>query len=108
MPKSVLASDVKEIVFVCEAGVGSSLMSVNSLKKKLKAANINDVSVVHLATARLPKEAKFVVCHKMIVKNARMRAPEAVVVGFDLFFNDPLFDKIVKAFKEGAKITEDA
>ena len=108
MPKSIQASKIKEIVFVCEAGVGSSLMSVNSLKKKLKAANVTDVSVVHLATARLPEDAKFVVCHKMIVKNARMRAPEAVVVGFNLFFNDPLFDKIVKAFKEDTKITEDA
>jgi mannitol-specific phosphotransferase system IIBC component len=107
MPKSIRTSDVKEIIFVCEAGVGSSLMSVNSLKKKLKQAKVDDVTVTHLATARLASDAKFVVCHKMIVKAAQRRAPDAVIVGFNLFFNDPVFDKIVKAFVDGAEITGD-
>jgi mannitol-specific phosphotransferase system IIBC component len=106
MPKSMKASEVKEIIFVCEAGVGSSLMSVNALKKKLKQANVN-VPVTHYATARLPHDSTFVVCHKQVVKHARMKAPEAVIVGFDLFFNDPVFDRIVKALAEGTKVSDD-
>ena len=40
MANSISAADVKTVILACEAGMGSSLMSVNSLKKKFKAANI--------------------------------------------------------------------
>lgn len=105
MTKSIKASEISKIVFVCEAGIGSSLMSVNALKKKLKNAGVTDVKVEHSATARLPKDARLVICHKGLMKSARDKAPDAVVVGFDFFFNDPVFDKVVKAFVEGSEIT---
>jgi mannitol-specific phosphotransferase system IIBC component len=107
MSKTILPSEVSTIIFVCEAGVGSSLMSVNSLKKKFKQANITNVNVVHSATARLPHDAKLVVCHKGVTKSALLRAPEAVVIGFNMFFNDPVFDKIVKAFVDGTPLSDD-
>ena len=47
------------------------------------------------------------ICHKGMTKVVRMRAPEAVVVGFNFFFNDPIFDKVVKALVEGTEITEE-
>jgi len=106
MSKSIKASDVKNVVFVCEAGIGSSLMSVNALKKKLRKAGVTDVNVVHSATARLPEDTEFVICHKGLIKSARAKAPNAVIVGFNLFFNDPVFDKIVEAFVDGTEITE--
>lgn len=107
MLKTILPTEVSTIVFVCEAGIGSSLMSVNSLKKKFKQANITNVNVVHSATARLPIDAKLVVCHKGVAKAARLRAPDAVIIGFSMFFNDPVFDKIVNAFVSGTPISED-
>lgn len=107
MSNSISPSEVSTIVFVCEAGIGSSLMSVNALKKKFKQANVENVSVVHSATARLPQDAKMVVCHKGVAKAARLRAPEAVIIGFSMFFNDPVFDKIVKAFVDGTPVSED-
>ena len=107
MPKSIQASDVSTIIFVCEAGIGSSLMSVNALKKKLKMAKVDNVNVMHLASSRLPQDAKFVICHKGMAKLVRSKAPEAVVIGFNFFFNDPVFDKVVKALVEGAEITEE-
>ena len=33
MPNTISAADVKTVILACEAGMGSSLMSVNSLKK---------------------------------------------------------------------------
>src|SRR5512132_1367966 len=107
MPKSIKASDISTIFFVCEAGIGSSLMSVNAMKKKLKQAKIDNVTVIHSASSRLPANAQFVVCHKGMSKLVRTRAPEAVVVGFNFFFNDPVFDKIVKALTENAEIVEE-
>ncbi len=105
MPKSILPSEVKTIIFACEAGIGSSLMSVNALKKKLKAANITTVNVVHSATARIPNNAQLIICHNGLKKSVQAKAPEAVVVGFNLFFNDPVFDKVVKAFTTNTEIT---
>lgn len=106
MPKSILPSEIKTIIFACEAGIGSSLMSVNSLKKKLKAAKIEHINVVHSATARIPSNAQFIVCHNGIKKSVLAKAPDAVVVGFNLFFNDPVFDKIVKAISTNTEIVE--
>ncbi len=106
MPKSILPSEIKTIIFACEAGIGSSLMSVNALKKKLKAANITTLNVVHSATANIPSSAQFIVCHNGIKKSVQAKAPNAVVVGFNLFFNDPVFDKIVKAIVSNTEITE--
>jgi len=104
MGKSIHTSDIKTIILACEAGIGSSLMSVNSLKKKFKAAGLTDVKIIHKATATIPDTAKFIVCHNGIKESVRLQAPDAVIVGFKMFFNDPIFDKIVQAFVEGREI----
>ncbi len=107
MPKSIQASDISTIYFVCEAGIGSSLMSVNAMKKKLKTAKVENITVIHSASSRLPANAKFVICHKGMSKLVRNKAPEAVVMGFSFFFNDPLFDKVVKALVDKTELTEE-
>jgi len=106
MPKSILPSDIKVIIFACEAGIGSSLRSVNALKKKLKVAGITNLNVVHSATPRIPKDAQFIICHNGLKKSVKAKAPDAVVVGFNLFFNDPVFDKVVKAIVDNTEIEE--
>ena len=106
MPKSILPTEIKTIIFACEAGIGSSLMSVNALKKKLKAANLGNINVVHSATATVPPNAQFILCHNGIKKSVQAKAPNAVVVGFKLFFNDPVFDKVVKAIATNTEIFE--
>ena len=105
MAKSIPSADVKTIILACEAGMGSSLMSVNSLKKKLKAAQINDVNVVHKPVREVPADAKVIVVHKGLAKSAAGKAPNAVVVAFNHFLNDPVFDNLVKAFVDNTDIT---
>lgn len=109
MSKSILSSEVKTIILACEAGMGSSLMSVNSLKKKLKKANVKDVKVVHSAARALSPDAKLVVVHKGLAKFVASKIPNAVVVSFNHFLNDPVFDNLVQAFVNGSEIvsTED-
>ena len=104
MPKSISAADVKLVILACEAGMGSSLMSVNSLKKKLKAAQITDVTVVHKPVREVPADAKVVVVHKGLAKTATSKAPNAVVIAFNHFLNDPAFDNLVKAFVDKTDI----
>jgi len=105
MSQSISAEHVKRIIFACEAGMGSSLMSVNSLKKKLKAAQISDVVVVHKPVREIPADAQVVVVHKGLAKTACAKAPNAVVLAFNHFLNDPLFEKLVKSLVEKTEIT---
>ena len=104
MANSISAAEVKTVILACEAGMGSSLMSVNSLKKKLKAANITDVTVVHKPAREIPASAQVIVVHKGLAKTAASKAPDAVVVAFNHFLNDPAFDNLVKAFVDKADI----
>lgn len=104
MATTIAASKVKTIIFACEAGMGSSLMSVNSLKKKLKAAQVTDITVVHKPAREIPADAQVVVVHKGLAKVARSKAPNAVVLAFNHFLNDPIFDKLVKALVDKSDI----
>jgi mannitol-specific phosphotransferase system IIBC component len=106
MGSSISAADVKTVILACEAGMGSSLMSVNALKKKLKKANVTGVTVMHKPARAIPADAKVVVVHKGLAKVVRNRVPEAVVVTFNHFLNDPAFDKLVTAFVENGTIED--
>lgn len=104
MSQSIPAANVMTIIFACEAGMGSSLMSVNALKKKLKAANVADVAVVHTPAREIPAGAQVVVVHKGLAQVAHAKAPNAVVVVFNHFLNDPIFDQLVKALVDKTEI----
>lgn len=104
MTKSISASDVDLIIMACEAGMGSSLMVVNSIKKKLKKAKVTGVKVVHKPARAVPADAKLVVVHNQLAKVVRNSAPDAVIVQFSYFMNDPAFDTLVKAFVDQSEI----
>ena len=103
MAKSVQASEVKKIVIACEAGMGSSVMVTNKLKKKVKEANL-DVQVAHTPARAIPKDAQVVVVHKGLAKLALEKAPWAVIIPFDNFVNIPVFDKIINAIQKNGVI----
>lgn len=105
MANTISGADVRNIIFACEAGVGSSLMSVNALKKKLKAAQVTNVTVIHKPAREIPADAQVVVVHKGLAKVARSKAPNAVIIAFNHFLNDPVFDQLVRCIAEKAEIT---
>lgn len=103
MAKSVAAAEVKKIVIACEAGMGSSVMVTNQLKKKLKKANL-EVQVAHTPARSIPKDAQIVVVHKGLSKLVQEKAPWAVIIPFDNFMNIPAFDQIVQALQNNGEI----
>ena len=105
MATSISAANVDTIIFACEAGIGSSIMGVNALKKKLKQANLN-VNVIHKPVRSVPADAKVIMAHKGLAGFARKQAPGAVVIAFSQFLNDPVFDKVVQILKAGGDIVE--
>jgi mannitol-specific phosphotransferase system IIBC component len=105
MTQPIPAKQVDTIILACEAGMGSSLMSVNALKKKLKKAKVTRVKVLHKPARDIPGDAKLVVVHKSLSKLVKSKVPEAVVITFDHFFKDPAFDKLVQDFVDDNPIS---
>ena len=85
---------VTKIVFACDAGMGSSAMGANRLKKKLKAAGV-DVAVEHASVDEVASDAELVISHVNLTERARAVAPNARHFSITNFVNAPEYDDIV-------------
>ena len=94
------AADVRWIVLACEAGMGSSLMVTNALKKKVKKAKLK-IKVTHSPVHGIPAEADVVVTHTGLATRVKQVAPHAAVVPFKTFLNDPALAKLVEDLSAG-------
>src|SRR5437879_13153158 len=97
------AAEVRKVVFACEAGMGSSLIGANQLKRKLKDAGLT-VEVVHAAVHALPKDADVIIAHTGLVKRAQEVAPAAVVISFMKFVNNPVYAYLAKKVNAGGSL----
>lgn len=86
---------VKKIVFACDAGMGSSAMGANRLKKKLRAAGV-EVAVEHASVDEVPEDAQLVISHMNLTERARAAAPHARHFSITNFVNAPEYDDIVQ------------
>lgn len=90
------AKPVKKIVFACEAGMGSSVMAVAVLKKKLAQAGKTGIEVVHSPVNQIPQDADIVLTAMGLVERARkIAAPAAIVYGVQDFINTPVYDEVI-------------
>ena len=97
------ADEVKLIVFACEAGMGSSLMGANQLKKMVKKAKL-DIQVIHAPVSQMPEGADVVVTHKGLAGQAKAKRPDAAIIPFQMFMNDPAVKGVVEKLKAGEPI----
>ena len=81
--------------------MGSSVLLVSTLKKRLKGTNVD---VGHTPVRGIPADADVVVCHRGLQATARSVAPDKVIVPFDVFMGDPAFDRLVEAITGGGPI----
>ncbi|MDY0908956.1 PTS mannitol transporter subunit IICB [Microbacterium sp. CFBP9034] len=86
---------VQNIVFACDAGMGSSAMGASVLRNKFKKAGIEDVTVVNKAIANLDASADLVITQNQLTDRARKQTPNAVHVSVDNFMNSPRYDEVV-------------
>jgi len=101
------ADEVKLVVFVCEAGMGSSLIGANQLKKRIKDAGL-DVKVIHSPVNEIPSNTDVVVAHEGLAERARKVAPTAVVLTFRNFMNNTASDQLLRSLVAGEPVTADA
>ena len=93
---AVLAGPVKNIVFACDAGMGSSAMGASVLRNKIKAAGYPDVKVTNSAIANLSDTYDVVITHQDLTERAKPATSSAVHVSVDNFMNSPRYDEIVE------------
>jgi PTS system mannitol-specific IIC component len=86
---------VSNIVFACDAGMGSSAMGASVLRNKLKKAGVEGVTVTNQAIANLKGDADLVITHKDLTDRARQKSPNSQHVSVDNFMNSPKYDEVV-------------
>src|SRR3546814_95782 len=91
---------VRNIVFACDAGMGSSAMGASVLRNKIKKAGIEDVTVTNKAIAALDSSADLVITQNQLTDRARRQSPDAVHVSVDNFMNSPKYDEVVDRSEE--------
>lgn len=93
---AVLATPITNIVFACDAGMGSSAMGASVLRNKIKAAGFPDVKVTNSAIANLTDTYDVVITHQDLTERAKPATASAVHVSVDNFMNSPRYDEIVE------------
>jgi PTS system mannitol-specific IIC component len=108
---SVLAArgshEIRSIVFACDAGMGSSAMGASVLRKKIRDAGHDDVTVTNKAISGLTDTYDLVVTHQDLTERAQQRTPSAIHVSVDDFMGSPRYDEIVELIDQGPTGTSD-
>jgi PTS system mannitol-specific IIC component len=94
------SSTVKKIIFACDAGMGSSAMGATKLRKKIQAAGITDITVVHSPVSEVPADADIIVCHKELGGRAHSANPNAMLITITDFLNAPEYDELISKLKK--------
>jgi mannitol PTS system EIICBA or EIICB component len=93
------ATKVQNIVFACDAGMGSSAMGATVLREKLKKAGVTGVKVENKAISNLDGKADLVITQQQLTARAQKKAPNAQHVSVDNFMGSPKYDEVVELVK---------
>jgi len=88
--------DIDNIVFACDAGMGSSAMGASLMRKKVQEADL-DIDVTNSSISNLEeKPNQLVITQKELTDRAKEVTPNADHVSVDNFLGSPKYDDIVK------------
>lgn len=97
--KEEITGKINKIVFACDAGMGSSAMGATVLRKKLAAAGLGEIEVVHAPVSEIPADAQIVVTHVELRERAATSNPKAKLVLITNFMAAPEYDELVNSLK---------
>jgi len=93
------AGKITNIVFACDAGMGSSAMGANKLTKLLKAQNM-DVKVEHCSVDEIPASAQVVISHRDLMERVKLSGTKAQCVSVTNLVNAPEYADVVQMVVE--------
>ncbi len=91
---------INKIAFACDAGMGSSAMGATVLRKKLAAAGITGIEVIHTSVSSIPADVQIVVTHQSLKERAATSNPNAELVLITNFMAAPQYDELVTSLKK--------
>ncbi len=93
--ENISTDSVKQIIFACDAGMGSSAMGASLLRDKVKKAGL-DIPVTNKAISNLEDtDLTLIVTQEELTPRAKQRTPRAIHVSVDNFLTSPKYDEIV-------------
>ncbi|AOX45215.1 PTS system mannitol-specific EIICB component [Microbacterium sp. MM2322] len=93
---AVATKQLNNIVFACDAGMGSSAMGASVLRNKIKKAGIDGITVTNQAIANLDGSADLVITQNQLTDRAKSQSPDSIHVSVDNFMNSPKYDEVVE------------
>ncbi|MFC3932942.1 PTS mannitol-specific transporter subunit IIBC [Streptococcus dentapri] len=95
LSETISPANVVQIIFACDAGMGSSAMGASILRDKVKKAGL-DIPVSNKAISNLTDtQDTLIVTQEELAARAAERTPSAVHVTVDNFLATPKYDDIV-------------
>lgn len=91
---------VTKIAFACDAGMGSSAMGATVLKKKLAAAGLEGIEVIHTPVSSIPADVQIVVIHEELGERAAHSNPNAERILITNFLAAPEYATLVENLKK--------
>ncbi|MCJ1969670.1 PTS transporter subunit EIIC [Lactococcus carnosus] len=92
---AIVATNIKHIIFACDAGMGSSAMGASILRDKVKKAGLT-IDVTNRAIANLTDAADtLVVTQEELAPRAAQMAPSSTRVAVSNFLNSPKYEAII-------------
>ncbi|WP_033160987.1 PTS mannitol transporter subunit IICB [[Mycoplasma] collis] len=95
--------NTKEIIFACDAGMGSSAMGASILRKILNDLNINDIQVKNKAINNLNENDKFIITIEQLSDRVKKQNPKANVIVIKQFLDKLKYQEIAKKIKNEKK-----
>lgn len=90
---------IRKIAFACDAGMGSSAMGATVLKKKIAAAGLEGIEVIHTPVSSIPADVQIVVTHRELGERAAHSNPTAERILITNFLAAPEYDELVEELK---------
>lgn len=87
------ASEVKKIVFACDAGMGSSAMGATKFRNRIKG-NRPDITVINTSVDNIPGDCNIAVVQTTLADRAKKSAPQAQLITIGNFLADPALDAL--------------
>ncbi len=91
--QEVAKSDIKKIIFACDAGMGSSAMGAARFKARIKDLDLG-IEVAAAPVDNVPADAQIIVTHESLAQRARDKYDDKEIIEIKNFLKDENIDAL--------------
>ena len=98
--KEVAVSDIKKIIFACDAGMGSSAMGAARFKARIKDLDLG-IDVEASPVDNVPADAQIIVTHESLAQRAEDKYDDKEIIEIKNFLKDENIDALYNRLANG-------